>query len=396
MDMPDVASMKSLICREVERQRERLFQLSHDIHDNPEPGMHEVKATRWLTDYLQDNGFSLERGWCGLETAFRASYGSGRPAIAFIAEYDALPKLGHACGHNIIASASAGAGVASRPAVDAFGGSVLVLGTPAEEIYGGKAILAERGAFRDLDAAMLVHPDVRDTAHAAALACIGLDVEFFGKAAHAAAEPEAGVNALEALILSFNAINSLRQHIKGSARIHGIVSDGGEAPNIVPAHTAASFLVRAAETAYLEQLQQRVLDCFVGAAVATGARLQYKWADVSYAPFRNNLPLARTYEQNMSGLGRRLEPGDLEHNLGSTDMGNVSQLVPSIHPMIAIASPGVQGHSPEFALAAASEAGDRAVIDGARALAMTAADLLARPDLLSEIRDGFLREEGKG
>ncbi|MDO8490860.1 MAG: M20 family metallopeptidase [Dehalococcoidia bacterium] len=393
MNTQETAALKSVVCEGVERQRERLLKLSRDIHDNPEPGMQEFKAARWISDYLESNGFSVERGWCGLETAFRARYGSGRPAIALMAEYDALPKLGHACGHNIIAASSAGAAICARPAVDALGGSVLVLGTPAEELYGGKAMLAERGAFSDLDAAMLVHPDVRDTAYSAALACIGLDVEFFGKAAHAAAEPEAGINALEAMVLSFNAINSLRQHVRDKVRIHGIITDGGEAPNIVPSHTAASFLVRATEMSYLGELQQRVLDCFVGASVATGARLQYKWAEVSYAPLRNNRVLAQAFEKNMMSLGRRLAPPDLERNLGSTDMGNVSQLVPSIHPMIAIAPRGVQGHSPEFALAASSEAGDKAVIDGAKALAMTVVDLLASPSLLALVKREFLDED---
>lgn len=211
--------MKASIIDEIDAHHQQLQELSLKIHSNPELGFHEVKASAWLTGYLEENGFSVERGICEMPTAFRAGYGQGKPAIAILAEYDALPDLGHACGHNIIGVSAVGAAVASKSAIDRFGGSIIVFGTPAEELYGGKAIMVERGAFDNLDAAMIVHPGAHDVATSDALACQSLDVEFFGKAAHAAALPEAGINALEAMLQSFAAINSLRQHIKPKARI---------------------------------------------------------------------------------------------------------------------------------------------------------------------------------
>ena len=259
----DVESLKASVVSAVETRREELVELSRKIHANPELGFKEVKAAGWLIDYLKRNGFSVKEGICELPTAFRACYGQGEPVVALLAEYDALPKLGHACGHNLIAVSAAGAGVAARLVADACGGKILVMGTPAEELYGGKIIMAERGAFADVDMAMMVHPGVIDTATTQFLACQTLEIEFFGKAAHAAARPEEGINALEAMLLSFTGINSLRQHIRDRARIHGIITDGGEAPNIVPAHSAGSFIVRAEDDYYLDELREKVLNCFI-------------------------------------------------------------------------------------------------------------------------------------
>jgi amidohydrolase len=387
-----IAELKALVIKEVEAHHDQLRELSLKIHATPELGFHETKASGWLTQYLEKNGFSIERGISGLPTAFKGSYGGGKPAIAILAEYDALPKLGHACGHNLIAGSAVGAGVASKAAIDRFGGSVLVIGTPAEELFGGKAIMAERGVFNSVDMAMMVHPGVYDAATTQALACIGLDVEFLGKAAHASAQPEAGINALEAMLLSFAAINSLRQHIKDKARIHGIITDGGEAANIVPAHSAGIFIVRAEDNGYLDELRERVLDCFVGAAAATGARLEYHWGKVRYAPLRNNLALARLFRQNMQSLGRKVLLANPSKAFGSTDMGNVSQLVPAIHPDVAIAPKEVIAHSPEFAQAAASEAGIKGMLDSAKALAMTIVDLVSSPEIVARVKQEF---EGK-
>ncbi len=384
-----IEKLKASVINEVDAHSHQLSELSLKIHSNPELGFHEVKAADWLTQYLEENGFPIERGICGLPTSFRARYGQGRPAIAILAEYDALPELGHACGHNLIAGSAAGAGVASKPAIDQLGGSILVIGTPAEELYGGKIIMAEREAFKDVDIAMIVHPETVDSAITRALACQTLEVEFFGKAAHAAARPEAGINALEAMLQSFTAINSLRQHIKSTARIHGIITDGGEAANIVPAHSAGNFLVRAEDDAYLDELKQKVLNCFVGASTATGARLEYRWSKERYAPMRNNLTLARLFSQNMQSLGRRVILADPGIAFGSTDMGNVSQLVPSIHPHVAIAKPDVLIHSPQFALAAASEAGIKGMLDAAKALAMTVVDLLTNPEIATGVKEEF-------
>jgi amidohydrolase len=388
----DIEKLKASVIKEIEASRRQLRQLSLKIHSSPEMGFKEVKAAAWLTHYLEENGFSIEQGICKLPTAFRGSYGKGKPAIAILAEYDALPKLGHACGHNLIAGSAVGAAVAAKPAINRFGGSILVIGTPAEELYGGKAIMAEQGAFDNLDIAMMVYPEVYDVVTTQALACIGLDVEFFGKAAHASAKPEMGINALEAMLQSFAAINSLRQHIKDTARIHGIITDGGEAANIVPAHSAGTFIVRAEDDAYLDELKERVLNCFVGAATATGARLEYRWAKVRYTPLRNNLTLARLFRKNMQSLGRKVLLSNPTKGFGSTDMGNVSQLVPSIHPHFAIAPKEVTTHSPEFAAAAASEAGIKGMLDAAKALAMTVVDLVANPETVVRVKQEFRRQ----
>ena len=388
----DTESLKTSVIGEIDSRRHELGELSLKIHANPELGFQEVKAAAWLTQYLEENGFSMERGICELPTAFRGSYGAGKPVITILAEYDALPGLGHACGHNIIATCAAGAGVASRLAIDRLGGSIVVIGTPAEELYGGKATMIDRGAFADVDIAMMVHPGAYDTATIRVLACQHLEVEFFGKASHAAGQPELGINALEAMIQSFNAINSLRQHIKDKARIHGIITDGGQAPNVVPAHSAGSFIVRAEEDAYLDELKQKVLDCFIGAATASGARLEYRWGDIRYAPMRNNLTLARLFIQNMQSLGRQMPLSEPNHTFGSTDMGNVSQVVPSIHPFVAIAPKGVVNHSPQFVSAAASEAGTRGLLDAAKALAMTVVDLTANPEIVNKVKQEFQQQ----
>jgi len=390
----DIAALKASVIAKVEAQRRELRNLSLKIHSNPELGFKEVKAAAWLTQYLEKNGFSVERGVCELPTAFRGSYGKGKPAIALVAEYDALPHLGHACGHNLIAGSSVGAAVAAKAAIDRLGGSLQVIGTPAEELYGGKVIMVERGAFDSLDAAMMVHPGSHNAAVTPALACIALEVEFFGRAAHAAGHPEAGINALEAMLLSFTAINSLRQHIKDKARIHGIITDGGDAANVVPAHSAGNFLVRADDDAYLDELKEKVLDCFVGGATATGARLEYRWGATRYAPMRNNMTLARLFKQNMQSLGRRIPLSDPDRSFGSTDMGNVSQVVPGIHPGVAIVSPGVVNHSPEFALAACSDAGIEGMLDAAKAMAMTIVDLTASPETMTRIKREFGKKNG--
>ena len=383
----DIEKLKAMVIGEVDARQQALFKLSMRIHRSPELGFQEVKASGWLTEYLERNGFKVEKGICQMATAFKGSYGSGKPAIALLAEYDALPQLGHACGHNIIATAAVGAAVAARGAIDEAGGSVVVMGTPAEELHGGKVIMAERGAFDNIDAAMIVHPSVVDMASIQALACIGLEVEFWGKAAHAAVYPHEGINALEAMIQAFNGINSLRQHIRERARIHGIITQGGEAPNVVPAYTAGSLLVRAEDDAYLDELKEKVLNCFKAASLATGARLEYKWA-AHYAPLKTNFALAEVFTKNMEALGRNLWP-TLDRGLGSSDVGNVSTLVPTIHPMVAIAPIEILAHSPEFAEAAASEDGNRGLLDGAKAMAMTVVDLIAQPEIMARVKEEF-------
>ncbi len=381
--------LKGQINQRVDDQRPALIELSIKIHENPEHGFKEEKASGWLTEYLTRNGFRVEKGIGGFPTAFKAVYGDGKPVIGLLAEYDALPELGHACGHNIIATSSIGAAIASKLAVDSYGGTVVVFGTPAEELFGGKIFMLQAGVFDGIDAAMIVHPGVRDAATNSALACIGIDLQFFGKAVHAAAFPDKGVNALEAMILSFNGVNSLRQHIQEKARIHGIITYGGESPNIVPAHTAASFLVRAPDLKYLEELKGKFLKCFEAAAMATGARLEYKWADVVYEPMKNNMVLARLFARNLESLGRKVEPLESYFGFGSTDVGNVSRVMPAIHPSIAVATPDVLLHSAEFVPASISEVGHKGLLDAAKALAMTVTDLLAEPENMARAKAEF-------
>ena len=386
----ETKELKLKVRDSIELQREQLIRLSLNIHDNPELGFEEEKASTWLTGYLEDSGFRVEQGIADLATAFRAIYGKGSPRIALLAEYDALPEIGHGCGHNIIATSAVGAAVASKSIIDQSGGSVVVLGTPAEEVFGGKIDMVKAGVFKEMDVAMIVHPGSRNMVTIRALACSSLEVEFFGRSAHAAAQPHMGINALEAMILAFTAINSLRQHIKGESRIHGIITDGGQAPNVVPAHSAALFMIRAPDDDYLSALNDKVLNCFTGASIASGARLEYRWKDKTYAPMKNNATLAKLFSQNLESLGRRVEAFSPGFGFGSTDMGNVSQVVPSIHPMIAIASPEVLIHTQEFAYAAASEKGHKGLTDAAMAMAMTVADIF-QPGMLDKIRQEFCR-----
>ncbi len=381
--------LKAEVQKQVESYRQELIELSLWIHNNPEVGFQETKAAAWLCEFLERNNFRVERGISSLATSFRGNVGKEKPVIALLAEYDALPKIGHGCGHNIIAASAVGAAVASKFITNSLPGTIQVLGTPGEEILGGKIIMIEKGAFGSVDIAMLVHPGVRNMVDTQALACISLEVEFFGKAAHAAAHPEQGINALEAMILSFNNLNSLRQHIKGDARIHGIITHGGEVANIVPAYSAARFLVRAQDNTYLEELKEKVLNCFNGASLATGTRLKYTWGKNTYAPMKTNSALAQLFAHNLESLGRKIESFEPRFGFGSTDMGNVSQVVPAIHPFIAIAPPEVSTHSPEFTQAAVSEAGNKGLLDAAKALGMSVVDLLYEPEILVKLKREF-------
>ncbi len=387
----DISELKNSVIKDIESHSAQLEELSLKIHDNPETAFKEKQAAEWLSGYLEQSGFTLERGICDLPTAFCAAYGKDGPAVAILAEYDALPKIGHACGHNLIATGAVAAGTASKIAVDALGGTVSVIGTPGEELTGGKAVMADRGAFDGIDAAMIVHPGGGNYVVMNTLACQTLEVEFFGKSAHASAEPELGVNALEAMIQSYNAINSLRQHIKDGARIHGVITDGGEAANIVPAHTAASFFVRAVDDEYLDLLKDKVIDCFTGAAIATGAELKFKWDDVRYAAMINNMTMARLFQDNMKTLGHDIPLGGNTTWGGSTDVGNVSRLTPTIQPLVSIAPDDVLIHTPEFAQAAVSKNSLRSMLDAAKAMAMTLVDLLGNPDNLTAAREEFKR-----
>jgi amidohydrolase len=385
----DIDALKQRACDAIDQHAAGLLELSHRIHANPELAFHEDRACGWLTEYLRDRGFSVETGTGGLPTAFRAMAGAPRPVVAVLAEYDALPGIGHGCGHNIIATAAAGAGAGLGAVIADVGGGVQVIGTPAEEVYGGKVAMIRNGAFEGIDAAIMTHPGTRDAVFAKALACAELRVEYHGREAHAAAQPERGINALEAMILAYNGINSLRQHIRRTARVHGVITDGGQAPNIVPGHSAGSFLVRAEDDDYLEELKRRVEACFTAGATATGATLELRWNENQYAAMNTNRAIAEAHRANLAALGRTVPEEENPRPMGSTDMGNVSKVVPGIHPTIAIAPSDVNGHSPEFADYAASASGDRAVVDGAKALAMTAIDILADAGLRARMREEF-------
>ncbi len=381
--------LKQQVIARVDFYRNELIELSDRIHSNPEVAFKEEKAYAWLTEYLKKNSFDVQKGSKKLKTAFKAVYGVERPAVGLLAEYDALPEMGHACGHNLIGASAVGAGIASKLVVDACGGSVAVIGTPAEEFYAGKAIMVDEGTFSDIDAVLIVHPASRNISTVESLACISLHIEFHGKASHAAAHPEQGINALDAMILAFNAVNALRQHIVDKARIHGIITRGGEAANIVPEYTEADFIVRAPDGAYLRKLMPRVLACFSGAATSTGAVLKYKWAELAYDAMKNNRILEKLFADNLTSLGREVLPYNESCSIGSTDTGNVSQVVPAIHPSIAIVAPGISIHTHEFAQAAASESGHKGLIDAAKAMAMTVVDLLGNPKLLNKVRNDF-------
>jgi amidohydrolase len=386
----DIAGLKTAVIDAVDALYPPVAALSRELHDNPEVAFEEHRSSALLVDFLGKHGFKVEKGVCKLPTAFAGRYGSGRPVVAFLAEYDALPGLGHACGHNLIAAASVAAAVACKPAVDALGGAVAVFGTPAEELYGGKAIMAAAGAFDGVDAAMLAHPGGGNRVLMKTLACENLKVEFRGVASHAAAAPEMGVNALDAMILSFNGINALRQHIRASERISGVITGGGEAANIIPEHAAATFIVRAEDGVRLDALKKRVIDCFAGAARATGAKLKYSWGE-RYEAMVSNVALAKLFHENMRSLGHAISLGDNNVMYFSTDAGNVSQLVPTIQPLVAIAPGGVLIHTPRFARAAATEDALRRMLDAAKAMAMTAVDLFSSPETMEKVKAEFLR-----
>jgi len=388
--MPNLDALKERAFARVDSDREVLVDLSLRIHRAPELRFAEHQAAAWLVEYLEQAGFRVERGAYGLPTAFVARLGRGAPRVAILCEYDALPGIGHACGHNIIATAGAGAGAALAGVIDQTGGSVVVLGTPAEEGGGGKILMARQGAFDGVDAAMMVHPAGMDLPAMNVLAISAVEVEYRGRAAHASVSPHRGVNALDALVTAYNAIAQLRQHIRPTERIHGIITDGGQAPNIVPEHAAGVFYIRAATDKRLAALKERVMGCFRAGALATGAEVSVRRIDEDYSDMLTNQPLAAAYAANLARLGRTVShPEDAPGVAGSTDMGNVSKLVPSIHPMIAAAPVNVPLHSVEFAECAASTHGHRAVIDGAKGLAATAIDFLCTPELRAAVGAAF-------
>lgn len=388
----DIESLKTRIIGLVEDSGDELFDLCRHMYDHPETGLKEYATSALLTAFLEERGFVVERGVAGMETAFRAVYGDGSPSIAILAEMDALPVLGHACGHNIIAAAALGAAVALRRAVSPDAARIIVLGTPAEEIGVGKVDMARLGIFEGIDAAMMVHPSSRRQVIKQTLGLAKLRFSFSGVAAHAAAYPEEGVNALDAVIQTFNGINALRQQLRQDVRVHGIITEGGAAPNIIPAKASCYFYVRAGDLDELERVRERVIACAEGAARATGCGLTIERDARVMAPLRVNYALSGIYSRQLAlmGLAESDAPGD--KNRGSSDIGNVSQVVPTIHPHVPVA-PGLRIHTEEFARATVSEKGRAAMLEGAKALALTAAELVYSPALLREVKEEFNKSQ---
>ena len=372
------------------------------MHANPELAFEERHAHAALTDFLAERGFAVERGAFGLETGFRATAGSGGPTIAVLCEYDALPGVGHACGHNLIAEAGIAVGLGLEAALREGGGTVVVLGAPAEESGGGKIELIRSGAFEGVDAAMMLHPTGganvapgRTLSRPRYIAIHGLRVEYFGRSAHAAAGPWQGLNALDAVIHAFNGISLLRQQLRPTARVHGVITKGGDAPNVIPDHTAAHFYVREETQARLEALEPRVLACFEAAALATGCRLEHHWDGHPYSDLLTSGPIAEAYERHADALG--LDVGREPRQVGaSTDMGNVSYTVPAIHPSFTIEAES-SNHTPGFTAAAGSEDAHARTLLAAKALCLTALELYADPERLAAAKREFeTREDRRG
>jgi len=376
----------------VDAMAEELLALSHSIHDEPELALEEFKSATKLEDAVAAHDLPVQRGAFGLETAYVTEFGNARgPTIAILSEYDALPGIGHACGHNIIATSGLGAALALAKLGSKLPGRVRYLGTPAEERFGGKEIMAQHGAFDRSDAAMMMHPANLDIVTMPCIAISEVEATYHGRAAHASAMPYRGLNALDAVVTAYQSIAQLRQHIRQTERIHGIITDGGMAANIVPELAGCRFYVRAADAHDLKALKARVQACFEAAALATGTRLELVWGKTDYLDLKTNWPMAGAFEKAGEALGREFFPlKDLQPGFaGSTDMGNVSHRVPSIHPMFAVAPSDVIIHNPEFTRWAASDRGDKAVLDGAKAMALTALELMSDAALMERVKADF-------
>lgn len=384
--------LKQRLCEEVDRRADALVDASHQIHGRPELAFEEHFASDLLASLIAAEGLEAHHGAYDLETAFAATAGSDGPTVAVLCEYDALPGLGHACGHNIIGTAGLGAGLAAAALADEVGGRVVILGTPAEEGGGGKVLMADKGALDGVDAALMVHPANADLTAMTAIAIQQVWVDYHGQAAHAAAAPHLGRNALDAAVLGYVNVAALRQHIRSDERVHGIFTKAGDKANIVPEHAAAQWYVRSPKVASLEELKVRVLACLEAGASAAGCTMAHDWKDPMYFDMIDNGAMAAAWVENSRRLGR--DPvvpgaGGGPVVVGSTDMGNVSHRVPSIHPMIRVSPPDVPIHSVAFTQWAASPDGDLAVLDGAKALAMTIADLWLGADVLEAARTEF-------
>lgn len=388
--MPELSALKDRLQKRVASEAAGLIDISHRLYAAPELAYEEHRSSALLAEALEAGGMKVERKAHGLETAFRATAGSSGPEIVICAEYDALPEIGHACGHNIIGTSSVGAGLALSEVAPDLGIRVTVLGTPAEESGGGKIDLIAAGAFDGAAAAMMVHPGPHEVVDLPTLAWTDVEVEYHGKESHASASPHLGLNALDAMTIAYTAIGALRQHIQPTERIHGIVTHGGDAPNIVPKLTRARWFIRARNLEELEPLKRRVVRCFEAGALASGCELELRWRGNDYDYLAMNPTLGSIYEGNVRTLGRDPIPrGLLESRAASTDMGNVSKVVPSIHPLMSIDSLPAVNHQADFAAHTITPKGDRAIVDAATSLAWTVIDLAATPGALERMRQEF-------
>ena len=385
-------TVKDAISRAVDRLADELEALSIKIHDQPELAYQEVQACAWLCEFLGKQGFKVEPGAGGVETAFRATIETGEgPTVAILCEYDALPDIGHACGHNVIATSGAGAGAAlAAVRTQLPKGRIHVIGTPAEEGGGGKIKLMKAGLFKDVDAAMMIHGFDRTLLHQDLLGIARVTFEFTGRASHASADPWEGINALDACVQTYNAVAMLRQQVRPDCRIHGIITSGGAAANIIPEYASATFYVRAPRIDTMWDLYRRVVACGEGAAKAAGVSLKVTQHDSVYEPMRSSRVLLDLFEANMATVG--LVEGDpIPDRKGSSDVGNVSQVVPTIQPMIGIAPEGMAIHTREFAEAAIQPLARRGMIAAAKTMALTTYDLLAHPAHIKAAKEEFSR-----
>ncbi|MBS6183801.1 MAG: M20 family metallopeptidase [Clostridium celatum] len=375
--------MKTRIYNEGQLIKERLVEISDYIYNNPELGNEEYKAVEALTTFLKEHDFKVETSIADMDTAFKATFDSGKSGmtIGYLCEYDALPKIGHGCGHNMIGVMSAGAGVVLSKILHEIGGKVIVYGTPAEETNGGKVILAEAGIFDELDAAMIVHPDGETRASGSSSALYPIRFIYKGKTAHAASCPEKGINALNSVIQLFNGIDALRQHVTPDVRMHGIITKGGVAANIVPDEAIADFYFRASTKERVTEVVEKVKKIAEGAALMTGATLEMERYELPYDDLNTNETLSEMFNNNLRELGIT-DIKEAKSTGGSSDIGNVSHIAPTIHPYIGITDCPIVGHSVEMANATTtSKAHDRLLI-AALAMAYTGHDVIVRNESL--------------
>ncbi len=384
------------VMKRVDELADALIEASHAIHGHPELGYEEHFAHDLLTRLISEAGLDVSEGAYGLDTAFEARAGTTGPVLAVLCEYDALPGIGHACGHNIIATAGAGAGLGAAVVAEELGGQVRILGTPAEEGGGGKVRMIEEGAFEGVDAAMMVHPADVDLATMSSLAVQQVQVSYTGLAAHAAAAPQEGVNALDGAVLGYVNVAALRQHIGPDERLHGIFTDAGRKANIVPEAASALWYARSPSLAGLKTLKVRLLRALEAGADAAGCGFEHRWVEPIYEEIVDSVPLLERYVANAATLGRDVVPPGEQRVVASTDLGNVSKVVPAIHPMIKAAPTGTPIHTAAFAEHAASPDGDRAVLEGAKAMALTIVDCWSDPRILVDARLGFEGRDVRG